>query len=832
VSGAVYNCGDERRRALVLDSALPHLTGIDYVEVEAGPPLKLILHFVKGVALSPADLDATTVQISGGDRLPPPQGEFAAKPSAAACTRLDVTFPAGSETDFSIYTLALVRSGTDQRPPPYIDRRLAAVDFSFKVDCPSDFDCAESCPDSSAVIGGPVLDYTARDYDQLRQLMLDRMAALVPGFGGDQAADFTTTLVEVLAYDADQASYRLDWVGTEAFLDTARSRSSLRRHARLVDYAIGEGASARTFVSVDFTPGAGVAADGMVLANGTPLLPRDAALSPVLGPGAYRQALQGAPIIFETIADAPLWAWRNAIAIHSWGDDQCLLCKGATAATLIDRSAGAGVLKHGDLLLLAETVSPETGLAADARRDRRQVVRLTKVTPAVDVLAKPPLVAPLALLEIEWHPDDALQFDLAIQVQVPGGTLGSAFEAGAVARANVVIAEHGASLPPAAALGLNPAEADALRPALDPAVPPDVAGWSPVVRLPGTLALPMAHIGPPPADTAPASTLLDVDPAKVVPAVALDDDFESWTARPDLLASGRFGRDFVVETGIDGAPLIRVGYGVDGLAPTPGAALGVHGRFGGGTVGNLGPDALAHVVLPVAQGTAGLRITNPLPARGGADPESAAAIRSRAPEAFRRQERAITAADYARFAKAIPGVADAIAVPRWTGAWWTMMVYVDRVGGAAVDASFEAQVAAGLERYRMMGFDVALSPARAAPLDIEIEVCAGRDSLAADVAWQVRRALSPSAGGAAALFHPDRFGFETALQLSQLIAAVMAVPGVSAARVTRFKRWARVSTGELAYGVIRPTGPEILKLADDPSRPEMGRLAIRMGSGK
>ena len=47
--------------------------------------------------------------------------------------------------------------------------------------------------------------------------------------------------------------------------------------------------------------------------------------------------------------------------------------------------------------------------------------------------------------------------------------------------------------------------------------------------------------------------------------------------------------------------------------------------------------------------------------------------------------------------------------------------------------------------------------------------------------------------------------------------------------MTRFQRWARVPQGELARGVIRPSGPEILKLADDASRPELGRLSIRMG---
>ena len=52
------------------------------------------------------------------------------------------------------------------------------------------------------------------------------------------------TLVELLAYVADELSYRQDAVATEAYLDTARSRVSLRRHARLVDYRMHDGCNA------------------------------------------------------------------------------------------------------------------------------------------------------------------------------------------------------------------------------------------------------------------------------------------------------------------------------------------------------------------------------------------------------------------------------------------------------------------------------------------------------------------------------------------------------------------------------------------------------------
>src|SRR5262249_31255962 len=158
--------------------------------------------------------------------------------------------------------------------------RLSWVDFSFKVDCPSDFDCAPGEPVPPAQLPAVPFDYTARDYQGFRRLLLDRVTALVPGFAGDNPADFTTTLVEALAYDADQASYRLDWVGTEAFLGTARSRTSMRRHARLVDYEINEGVAARVFVWIQVPWNPGDPADGTSLVASTPLLPRTEGFAP------------------------------------------------------------------------------------------------------------------------------------------------------------------------------------------------------------------------------------------------------------------------------------------------------------------------------------------------------------------------------------------------------------------------------------------------------------------------------------------------------------------------------------------------------------------------
>lgn len=162
-----------------------------------------------------------------------------------------------------------------------------------------------------------------------------------------------------------------------------------------------------------------------------------------------------------------------------------------------------------------------------------------------------------------------------------------------------------------------------------------------------------------------------------------------------------------------------------------------------------------------------------------------------------------------------------------------MQVYLDRVGGLPADPAFRARVATYLEDYRMMGFDVAVRAAKLAPLDIALEVCAQPGEIRALVEARVRAVLRPvGLDGRPGFFHPDNFRFGTPLYLSALAAAVMAVPGVASMRALDFKRWARAPRDELATGVIRPAPLEILRLDDDPSLPENGRLALTMGGGR
>src|SRR5713101_1757488 len=181
-----YNCQKPRRRAQVLAAhdggGNPVLNGIDFLEVVSADEKTLAVHFLFDLpgSASPVPplpappLTAANVVIRGGVRI---TAITIASVSAAANI---LTVPVAEAGDYSTYTLTLITSNNNPAPPTGFDPQLSSVEFSFKIECPSDFDCKpdETCP--PPVIDDPDIDYLAKDYASFRRLILDRMARTMP----------------------------------------------------------------------------------------------------------------------------------------------------------------------------------------------------------------------------------------------------------------------------------------------------------------------------------------------------------------------------------------------------------------------------------------------------------------------------------------------------------------------------------------------------------------------------------------------------------------------------------------------------------------------------
>src|SRR5215471_7450132 len=475
----IYACCNENRKAAVLGSTT--FNGIDYLEVlDSGvpppPPVvprqrTLLIHCLNPLSAIMTFAPAN-VMIEGGESIRNIAIDWVIEASAIDNTKPDdikallpvVTALADRANvlvvrtheagDFSTYRLRLVNDAAQAASDPFavtevmtgFDRLLAEVAFSFKVECGPDFDCAPQPPDCRpAPTPPPPINYLAKDYGSFRTIILDRLNQLLPAWGATSEADLGIALAELIAYAGDHLSYQQDAVTTEAYLETARRRISLRRHALLVDYHVHEGCNARAFIVLKVAAGQTVFLDRTqtrfyTFAPGMP---------PALA-GNEKAALQAGVQVFEPMHDAVLYPEHNLLYLYTWGDTHCCLPQGATEATLL---GSYGKLQAGDVLVFQEVIGPLTGDPADADIRHRCAVRITHVAvhdgqghPLVDPLFKDATGNPIAVTEIQWAAADALPFPLCISSTY----LDSAGDQQttnnvSVAFANVVLADHGLS---------------------------------------------------------------------------------------------------------------------------------------------------------------------------------------------------------------------------------------------------------------------------------------------------------------------------------------------------------------------------------------------------
>lgn len=96
----------------------------------------------------------------------------------------------------------------------------------------------------------PNIDYTSRDYDGLRQSLLDFARVAFPDWQPASEGDFGVLMVELLSYTGDVLSYYVDRAQIEAYLPTATQRSSVLQIAQLLGYQPSTGAPATGTVTL------------------------------------------------------------------------------------------------------------------------------------------------------------------------------------------------------------------------------------------------------------------------------------------------------------------------------------------------------------------------------------------------------------------------------------------------------------------------------------------------------------------------------------------------------------------------------------------------------
>jgi len=831
-------CQNEKRRHRVRES--DELNGLDFLEVGADQRTLTVFLLQKASddlrQRFAAPNAVAHIRIEGGRRTRDVRAETAELRHLNDPRKDDyLVIVLNHSGDFSRYTLRLADLDSPSNPMPGIDPRYARLEFGFKEGCPTDLDCktSKACPPPERP--QPEINYLAKDYASFRQLLLDRLSQIMPAWKERHVPDLGVTLVEILAYAGDYLSYYQDAVATEAYLDTARQRISVRRHVRLVDYHMHEGCNSRTWVTVS------TETEESLDPNNVYFITRFDQTTPS-GAVLLDAELDDVPLsrykVFEPVVDDPashltLFPGHNEIHFYTWGDDECCLPKGATSATLFDSDGAIEPRLHlqpGDVLIFEEIVGPKTGNAADADKTHRHAVRLTKVEQSIDPLNN------YRLVEIEWAEEDALPFPLCISAigPAPGCEL---LQNLSVAHGNVILVDHGRRL--SDNLGQVRLKAQTLACACEGR--PEETILEPESFRPRLQNGPLTFSQLLAAGT-PASQSLQQDPAQALPRILLSCSCivpggvvnTPWFVRRDLLHSEREDYHFVVEMDNDGIAHPRFGEGESGRRPEAGENFTAGYRVGNGAAGNIGAETIAHLVFRNAK-LSGLTPRNPLPATGGIDPQPLAEVKLFAPTAFRKRlKRAITPEDYAELAASHPRVQRAASTLRWNGSWHEMLVAIDPFGKVETEQSLLDEVALYLQRFRRMGHNLVVRRAQFVPLDLVLEICVLPGFLRGHVKAELLRLFSNriSPEGARGFFHPDNYTFGQAVRLSSLIAKAQAVPGVEGVDITKFERLFEGPNHELENGLLPLNPLEIARLDNDPSVPENGRLEIIVRGGR
>jgi hypothetical protein len=809
------------RRQLV--AASTNLNGIDFVNV-APNQTQLSVHFLNTVPLA-GSLGSPPVAITGGEvvtAVPVAPIDEATAWSSDSQGRPVLALTVPVPGDASTYQLTILS--------PRLDAFYSQAPLTFTVNTTSSPDCAtaaQSCPPTERE---PVsIDYLAKDFASFRQALSEFSALRYPAWVERSEADVGVVLMEALAAIADELSYYQDRVSAESTLETATQRLSVVRHARLVDYEPAPATAATTVLQLDVqrAPQSPPTGNGWTL--DTPLRCRALGADGSIVEFEVEDPEVGLAGSVSSPGDAgtpaPPWAtvdprWnRGNLIPYYWDDSQRCLLTGATDFYVVGADLG---LYPGQLLLL------DSHAAQSADPPARELVTVGGAVPSSDVLRG------IKLTRVLLQSPTTLDHDLYSQSTTVAGNIVPAVQ-GSRESETFTIPLEGASSPAPVVVrvGANSTPEDPL---------PDYRyclSSAPLAWLAGTGVEEYSSVSARPeivlteaAAAAGTSPLWGFE-RSLIDAGAAAQAFTLTPERysPVLTSNGTTWFDYDG----DGGTTIRFGDGTFGASPSPGTTFDVLYRVGGGAVGNVPADTIVNVAPGQAQGGLVTACTNPFAAAGGRDAETIAQVRNRAPQRFSAELlRAVLLGDYENAAQSLPWVQQAGTTFRWTGSWLTILTSADPVGREDPTLAQLESLTALLHRRRLAGYESYGQGPRYFSIDLQITVVGSPTAFASDVESAVRACLAPGtlANGTVGFFDHSRWHFGQPLEQSALLAAIQSCTGVDGvSRLTCRQRGIGASWAPLIDTL--PVAPDqILRVDNDPSRPEAGSLQLTVEGSK
>jgi hypothetical protein len=198
------------------------------------------------------------------------------------------------------------------------------------------------------------------------------------------------------------------------------------------------------------------------------------------------------------------------------------------------------------------------------------------------------------------------------------------------------------------------------------------------------------------------------------------------------------------------------------------------------------------------------------------------------------QYRAVTPGDYENAAETLPWVLRAGTVFRWTGSWLTVFTTADPEGAEQITLPEQIELINLLNRYRLAGYESYVPAPNYVAIDLIVTVCADPSALRGDVEAAIVSALSTAkfTNGTTGFFYFDRFTFGTPLERSALEAAIQSAYGVAGVVSVQYRERGITPTWTCLPEVVQVSPSQILRMDNDPSRPNRGTLKVIVEGGK
>jgi len=277
-----------------------------------------------------------------------------------------------------------------------------------------------------------------------------------------------------------------------------------------------------------------------------------------------------------------------------------------------------------------------------------------------------------------------------------------------------------------------------------------------------------------------------------------------WHEQETFFGSGSEERVYTTDADESGALTVVFGDGQTGARPRTGSELVARYRKGLGREGNVRAGGVTNLL----QRPTGLEaVTNPIPAAGGADAESASEARRNAPVTVKTFGRIVSLRDFEDAAREHSGIAKARAAWRWAGSEEAVRLTVAGERGEHLTPVTRANLVADLDSRRDPNRKLGVIDYTAVPIVIELAVKVDPD-------YDPSAVLRAVADAVALFLDFDSVEFGEAIHLSDVFTAVQDVPGVVAADVDRLQYKHAADVTSHAVGP-QPVAPHLWIFPDE-----------------